>query len=234
MAFEQYTSGEYLKKNPSWGTEDSKWKAAQILEMLDRHALPLRRVGEVGCGAGEILRQLHDKLDPAIEFVGYDVSPQAIDLAQSRATSRLRFQLKDIHDDDVGHFDLILLIDVIEHVQDYFDLLETARRRSTYTMLHIPLDLSALSVARPHSLVDTYNSLGHVHFFVKATTLRILDDVGFDILDWKYTTVFGMTHRPPGSPKLRALNAARKLIHSVSPDLSARLLGGYSLLVLAR
>ena len=27
---ELYTDGSYLKNNPSWGVEDSPWKAAQI------------------------------------------------------------------------------------------------------------------------------------------------------------------------------------------------------------
>ena len=234
MAFEQYASGEYLEKNPSWGAEDSPFKAEQVVAMLRDHPIGLNRVAEVGCGAGVILRQLHDRLETGIEYVGLDVSPQAIDLAQPRATSRLSFRLADIRDEPDDSFDLVLVMDVIEHVQDYFDLLETVKRKTRHTMLHIPLDLSALSVLRQHSLVQSHDALGHVHFFAKETALTALADLGFDVMDWRYTTVYDMTHRPPGSRKLRLLNGCRRAVGAVSPDLSAGLLGGYSLLVLAR
>ena len=234
MAFEQYSSGEYLEKNPTWGAEDSPFKAEQVVAMLRDHPIELRRVGEVGCGAGDILRQLHDRLDTGIEYVGLDISPQAIELAQPRATPRLSFREGDIRDEPDDSFDLVLVMDVIEHVQDYFDLLETAKRKTRHTMLHIPLDLSALSVLRPHSLVASHDTLGHVHFFVKETALAALTDLGFHVMDWRYTTVFDMTHRPPGSSKLRFLNGCRRVVGAVSPDLSAGLLGGYSLLVLVR
>lgn len=234
MAFEQYETGEYLEKNPSWGAEDSPFKANQVVAMLRDHPIDLKRVAEVGCGAGEILRQLHDRLGDGVDYVGLDVSPQAIELAHPRTTSRVSFRVGDIRDEPDGSFDLVLVMDVIEHVQDYFDLLETVKGKTQYTILHIPLDLSALSVLRPHSLVASHNTLGHVHFFVKETALMALADLGFEVVDWRYTTVFDMTHRPPGSRKLRLLNSARRAVASVSPDLSAGLLGGYSLLVLAR
>jgi SAM-dependent methyltransferase len=234
VAFEQYESAEYLEKNPSWGAEDSPFKANQVVAMLRDHPIDLKRVAEVGCGAGEILRQLHDRLGAGVDYLGLDVSPQAIELAQPRATSRLSFRVGDIRDEPDDSFDLMLVMDVIEHVQDYFDLLETVKRKTQYTILHIPLDLSALSVLRPHSLVASHNTLGHVHFFVKETALMALADLGFEVTDWRYTTVFDMTHRPPGSRKLRLLNGCRRAVASLSPDLSAGLLGGYSLLVLAR
>jgi hypothetical protein len=105
---------------------------------------------------------------------------------------------------------------------------------AAYSIFHIPLDLSALTVARPHSLVEAYDSLGHVHFFVKETALRMLSDIGFEVVDWRYTKVFEMTHRPRDNVRLRVLNSARKLVDKVSPDLSAHQLGGYSLLALAQ
>ncbi len=50
-------------------------------------------MAEVGCGAGEILRLLSGELDPATQFVGYDVSPQAHELAAARESERVRFVL---------------------------------------------------------------------------------------------------------------------------------------------
>ena len=57
-----YTSGEYAAKNPTYHVEDSAWKAHQILKIIQRNNLQPLSICEVGCGAGEILRQLQSNL----------------------------------------------------------------------------------------------------------------------------------------------------------------------------
>jgi SAM-dependent methyltransferase len=104
-----YTSGEYLARNPTWHAEDSAWKASQVLGMLNRHGLRPRTVCEIGCGAGAVLRELHDRMDHQPSFVGYEVSPQAFKLAVSRSSERLTFRLGDVLKDD-DRFDLTLLM----------------------------------------------------------------------------------------------------------------------------
>ena len=54
-----YENGRYFDKNPAWHTEDSPWKARQILSCLNRNHIRPKSVCEVGCGAGEVLSQLH-------------------------------------------------------------------------------------------------------------------------------------------------------------------------------
>ena len=80
-AVELYTNDTYLNKNPSWGVEDSAWKAKQIDKILRRHEIMPKSVGEVGCGAGEILRQLA-LLYPEADYSGYEVSPHAFKLCK--------------------------------------------------------------------------------------------------------------------------------------------------------
>src|SRR5213075_586346 len=53
-----YQSGEYLDKNPTYHVEDSAWKARQIFQMIEKNRVKPASVCEVGCGAGEILKQL--------------------------------------------------------------------------------------------------------------------------------------------------------------------------------
>ena len=75
-----YIDGTYLQKNPGWHSEESAWKAQQIDSMLRRHHLEPRTICEVGCGVGEVLKQLQDKVDGTCELWGYDISPQALEL----------------------------------------------------------------------------------------------------------------------------------------------------------
>lgn len=57
-----YLDGRYLIKNPAWLVEESAWKAMQILRMLRRNRISPSNVWEVGCGAGEVLKQIQPQL----------------------------------------------------------------------------------------------------------------------------------------------------------------------------
>lgn len=225
-----YTEGRYLEENPSWHVEDSPWKARQIRRMLERNDLAPRTVCEVGCGAGEILRRLHEELDPTIRFVGYEISPQAFELCRARATDRLEFRLGDIRNDEDAFFDLILLIDLLEHVEDYFQFLRAIKPRSPYKIVHFPLDISVQTVLRNAPMLKSRDSLGHLHYFTKDLALRVLSDTGYEIVDYFYTG----GELPARSPKARVGKLLRKALFPLHQDLAIRLLGGYSLLVLAR
>src|SRR5579872_3669906 len=135
---EIYISGAYLEKNPTWHVEESPWKAKQITRMMKQNDIKPKTICEVGSGAGEVLKQLEEKMDPTCLFWGYDISPQALELSKSRANERLHFKLADIRYEKDVFFDLILILDVIEHVEDYFSLLRDIQPKSTYKIIHLP------------------------------------------------------------------------------------------------
>ena len=57
-----HINGDYLQRNPSWHVAYSPAKAALIQSMMERARIAPRAICEVGCGAGEVLRQLQLKL----------------------------------------------------------------------------------------------------------------------------------------------------------------------------
>lgn len=232
MLEEIYTSGEYLEKNPQWRVEESPWKAEQVLRMLTRNHITPRTICEVGCGAGEILRQLQESMDSTCMFWGYDISPQALELSKSRANERLHFKLVDIRQEQGTFFDLILLMDVIEHLEDYFSFLRETRPRSQYKIFHIPLDLSVQTVLRSNALLKVRQSYGHVHYFTKEIALQTLRDVGYEVVDYFYTA--RAVELPSDEIPRKLLRLPRKLFFAVHPDLASRILGGFSLLILAK
>jgi hypothetical protein len=231
MAESIYRSGEYVEKNPTYHVEDSPWKARQILKMIRKHHLEPRTVCEIGCGAGEILRQLQAGLPETTELYGYEISSQAFALCEERAGERLHFYCEDLLASDAGPFDLLLCIDVFEHVEDYLGFLRKLRPRADYKIFHIPLDLSAQSVLRAGPVMLERAEVGHLHYFMKETALATLRDTGYEVLDWFYTP--GALDNPR-SIKARLASWPRKICSLVNQDLTVRLLGGYSLLVLAR
>jgi len=225
-----YDTGEYLSKNPGWHVEDSAWKVAQIMRMLTAHQLSPRSVCEVGCGAGEILRCLQERLPADCEFTGYEVSPQAFALTETRQNDHLKYHLGDVSKDP-RHFDLMLVMDVIEHLEDYYTFLRMVRSRGSRLIAHIPLDMCVNHLLRAKPLADLRRSVGHIHSFTKESALAVLEETGFRVVDHFYTA--WSIEFPPRTWRRRLALYPRKIAYSMSPDLTARIFGGFSLLVFA-
>jgi len=226
-----YTNGTYLRNNPVWHADDSAWKAGHIATMLERHALAPQSVCEIGCGAGEILRALSTSLDAKTRFVGYEISSDAYQLCRDKANGRMQFHLANLLDADEC-FDLVMAIDVFEHVEDYFAFLRKLRTKGRHKIFHIPLELSAQMVARGRPLLEARRSVGHLHHFSKETALATLEDCGYRVIDHFYTS--GRTELGNLGWKTQLLKWPREALYRVNPDAAARVLGGYSLLVLAQ
>ena len=227
-----YQSGEYLDKNPHWHAADSPWKAGQILKMIRKQNLHPATVCEVGCGAGEILNSLHAQL-PETDFFGYEVSPQAFEICSTKSKNRLQFMLGDLLETD-KRFDLLLCIDVFEHVPNYLSFLEKLRGHAGHFIFHIPLDLSMLTILRPSRLMKTRTGVGHIHMFTAEMALAVLKDTGYQVTDSFFTA--GGLELEKNQRRLRTVlaNLPRRALGKISPRLAARILGGYSLLVLAK
>jgi hypothetical protein len=229
---DMYTNGEYLRNNPTWDVEDAPWKADQIFQMLKKHHLEPQSICEVGCGSGEILRQLQMRMPFTCMFTGYEISPQAFALCQKRENAHLNFNLMIFTGKSGETFDIILLIDLIEHLEDYFQFLREIKNNSHYKILHIPLELFVLSVLYPPFLLGQRRKVGHLHHFSKEIALQILADLGYEILDWEYTPGYSL-ERDYGI-KDRLLKIPRRIFYPLCKDLTVRIFGGYSLLILVK
>jgi 2-polyprenyl-3-methyl-5-hydroxy-6-metoxy-1,4-benzoquinol methylase len=228
-----YSDGTYLTNNPGWHADDSQWKVGHIARMLERHGIAPASVCEVGCGSGEIVVQLAAKLAPGTQFSGYDISPDAYELCSRKAGGNIQFKLANLLEEDV-RFDLALAIDVFEHVEDCYGFVRGLRDKARHKIFHIPLDLSALAIARGTKLTTMRRTCGHIHYFTKETALALLEHTGHKVIDHFYTS--GATELDDASFgwKARMLKGPRNALYRINPDLAARMLGGYSLMVLAQ
>lgn len=226
-----YRDGRYLKNNPSWHIEESPFKVRQIQRMMRRQNLAPKSVCDVGCGAGLVLSELQPHLPSDCVCWGYDVSPHALAMCSERGNENLHFRLHDIRNGECDtFFDLLLMLDVFEHVEDYIGLVRDIRSKAKQKLFHIPLDLSVQAVLRKNGLLLRRDHHAHLHYFTKETALRTLTDVGYTIIDYFYT---------PRCIELgdlliqKIVRTPRKISFAAFPDLTVRVLGGYSLLVLA-
>lgn len=225
----RYTSGEYLWKNPDWHAGDASSKARDIERILQRNGIRFQSLVDVGCGTGNIIQELATTY-PNARYVGFDVSPQAIELARRCERQNVTFVEGEIsRAGDHGRYDVLLLIDVLEHVDDYLTFLRSLRPRASFHVFHVPLDMNIQGIVGNKQILFR-DEIGHLHYFSKATALRTLEDVGYRVIDWFYTGLEASSH--PGL-KIRAANLVRRALYPLAPDFAVKLLMGYSIMVLA-
>jgi predicted TPR repeat methyltransferase len=229
-----YTNGEYFKNNPTWSAEDSEWKAGIIQSIIERNKIAIDDLVEVGCGAGGILTSLAERNSSIKALKGYDVSPQAIMLAEKRKSERVNFYLADfINDRSQTNADIILVIDVLEHISDYYGFLQKLKGKARHFIFHIPLDLSCRTILKPHVMLQQRQAVGHLHYFSEEMVWWFLRDSGFTVIDWEYTKPITDIIKSI-SLKQFVKKRLRNFSYAINKKKSVKLWGGYSLMILAR
>jgi len=228
---DSYQSGDYLKNNPTWDQEDSPWKAKQVVKILHQHHVQPQTVCEVGCGAGAVLGALH-VIQPNVQYTGYDISPDAESFWRPFQQQGIQLHVGDFFQCQQSHYDVILLLDVLEHVADPHQFLQDLKPYAPHVVIHFPLDLSALSVLRESPLLYVRRKVGHIHYFSKGLALELLEECGYEIVDAQYTGA--ARSAPQRSMKTKCFSYVRQLLSFFQKDIAVRLLGGETLIVLAR
>jgi SAM-dependent methyltransferase len=228
-----YLNGAYFANNPDWDIADAKWKVAVIATLLKQNNLNVSDVIEVGCGAGENLVELAKLLPSIKKLTGYDISPQAIELAQKKISDRISFFNEDPAINPSVSTDLLLVIDVLEHIDDFYGFLRKLKTKSEHFVFHIPLDLSCRTILKPHVLLQQRQSVGHIHYFSKDLAEWALQDTGYEIVDWVYTRPV-VDIEPARSFKRWVKKILRNLSFAVNKEWSVKRWGGYSIMILAK
>jgi SAM-dependent methyltransferase len=225
LASEIYSDGTYLASNPDWHAADSAWKADQCRLVIDQLRLRPGSIADVGCGAGGVIAHVGRSFSDA-ELSGFDPSGAAIDMAR-RDHPEVEFHVGTV----TGRHDLVLVMDVIEHVEDPFGFMRDLRPHAGVVLLHVPLELNAYYVWRD-VLMENRRRLGHIHYFTKETALALVKDAGYDILAHRYTPSY-VDHAGTDA-KSRVITAVQRAAFRLAPDRATVLVGGYSLMVAAR
>jgi SAM-dependent methyltransferase len=229
--YEIYTSGEYLCNNPDWDRADSEWKACNVIKLINKNLIQPFFIIDVGCGTGGVLVSLKNSI-PNASYKGFDISPDAKIFWDQQTSPGIEFKVADFLSEANSQCDILLLLDIIEHLVDPFDFLTKIKYRSKFFIFHIPLDLSAQTVLREKPLLKVRKKNGHIHYFTKNLVLSLLEECDYEVIDWFYTGgAFNIK-----KTKLSGLlaKALRSLFNFINKDISARLLGGETVMILAK
>lgn len=224
-----YRDGQYLKKNRRWHEEDSPYKAAIVCRIIAANAVHPKSIADIGCGSG-LVAELIAKAYPDARVDGYDVSPDAASFWGRRKAANLSFELQDYAQSE-RRYDLALCLDVFEHVEDYFSFLRSIRPNSRLVVFNIPLDMNVLKLLTP-GIRRARSEVGHLHYFNTYSARETLKDCGYEIVDSFISTPIFSTLPRNIFQWLVAL--PRMTLSLANRSLAATLVGGHSLVVLAK
>ena len=217
-----YRDGRYATVNPGWHAEDASAKAEVVVGAAARLGLAPKRLVDVGCGTGDVLSEVAQRL-ATTQALGIDPSPEAIAIAQQHSRPGLQFESGEL-EGVLSEWDLVLCLDVVEHVADDRAFLKALRRIAPHVVFRFPLDESV--VDRVTGRVARHRTqYGHLHAYTRRRILKRLRGCGYRVLLEQYHRI------PPTTPG--RLDRWRALGLALWPHGAVRVLGGYSLVVVA-
>lgn len=239
-----YLSGGYAAHNPGWHIEDSPWKSRKIIEVIPDHILNTLPgsvcIVDVGCGAGEILKRTSEFLKirgQRVESHGYDISHQAISRAR-RYFPRGIFHQEEFSRDSLKRqnhpIDILLMIDILEHLPHPEKLLMETAAASRYAVCHIPLEQN-LEVRLRGLRARFKKTVGHLHFYTKESAAALLENNGFRIERMIFTCLdYDAGCLMKSLPRRLIAQPLRRAFFKRHPDFTARILGNCSLMLFLR
>ena len=138
---------------------------------------------DVGCGTGNLLSALEDR---GMNLTGIDTSKESLDLAKAKLKQgSVRLENKSVFDLD-ERFDLVFLMDVLEHMEDDTALLkylhDKVSRKNGYLILTVPAHRFLYS--------GFDRSVGHFRRYDKKTLTSLLEENGFKpLVCWGYGSI---------------------------------------------
>jgi SAM-dependent methyltransferase len=165
--------------------EDGHWwfvgKRLLVAALLEGELAPAeRRVLDVGCGTGGVLAHLAGR---SATF-GVDRSPRALEHCRARGIERVACAEAGGLPFAPASFDVVLLLDVLEHVPDEAALLGAVRR------LLRPKGVVLVSVPAFQFLWSTHDDvLMHLRRYTAGGLRRALERGGFSVRRLTYTNV---------------------------------------------
>ena len=184
-----------------------QWRHQILLQQLKRADQPIRNALEIGCGHGVVRELIERDLDISVD--GCDLSQHALQMAE-KGKGKGRLLVYNIFDRNpamMKAYDLVLLMDVIEHLEDDLEFLKAA-------LDHLkPNGLVAINVPAHMALYGKYDDVaGHKRRYNAARVKSLFQQTNvrpLSIVSWGFSLV-------------PILFARKLLLHFVSSERTIR------------
>jgi len=168
----------------------------EILDLMPKFS---PRVLEIGCGAGQTL-ELIKNLKLCENTVGIELFENAANSAISRVDKVYRLDIeKDVAPEKLGQFDLILILDVLEHLIDPWNVLQSVVKEylkpSGKMIISLP-NARHFTCVLPLLINGDFNykekgilDKTHLRFFTRKSGEKMLEEAGLSIEKVKSTSL---------------------------------------------
>lgn len=183
-------------------TSDHFWirRRFQVMTRLADSLLSnCRSAAEIGCGNGLLQREIENRYRKPV--TGFDLNVLALQKNVSRISPLYCYDIHQRNPEFRGHFDLLLLFDVLEHIEDESDFLQSVRfhlASSGVLLINVPAHQSLFS--------DYDRAAGHVRRYSINQLAKLAECNGLRI---RFSTYWGLPLLP-----LLLLRKAMKLDRS--------------------
>jgi SAM-dependent methyltransferase len=246
-----YLTDEYVSNNPSLHREDSSWKISKIIPFVDAVIGRINKkeinVLDVGGGAGLILNavssHIEKKYGKKVNKFALDLSPAMLEIQRKENPDLKKALNESISNTSLNdrEIDLVLMIDVLEHIPNPTDALAELRRISRFAIFKVPLEnnlclITKNLITKNRAKAKAAASIGHINFYtfgkLKGQTEKYLGKV----IDSSFTNVFDyflQTKKEKGVMKL-CYYAIASLIFKLSPRLCSLLFNDFVMILAER
>jgi ubiquinone/menaquinone biosynthesis C-methylase UbiE len=219
---------QYLKQNPDLDAGDIPWKIEHIKKLIGRRKFS--NILEIGCGSGLIVAELSRFIDIK-NSIGSDLSLPILHSAKTSAPNNKYvlangegLPFKD------SSLDLVLIVDVLEHIHDPIKMLKEVKRISKNLMLLVPLEYGHLSnvvysIQQLLRIPTNKEQYGHIHRFNRKDIFKILEKLDLKMEDFSITLI-----NPPVFKTLfgRVYTRLSKIIYKLSKRQHEKIFGGHT------
>lgn len=161
--------------------EETHWwhiaKRKTVKNLLKRHLKKGKnKILDIGCGAGKNIESLQD----LGTVWGIDSSPEAIKFCKKRGLKNLKLGRAEETKFPANFFDLVTLLDVLEHTDDNKALLESRRILKQKALLVVTVPAFPILWSKWDEV------LHHKRRYTKHALRKLLEKKGFEILNISY------------------------------------------------
>lgn len=157
------------------------------------YELPVNNMLDVGCGTGEMLKQLNDK-KPQIKLTGIDISEMMLEKAKHKLNGKANFILCDAEKLPFANnsFDLVICNDSFHHYPAPMNVLKEFYRILNHDGILLISDYSIIFPIRQlMNIFIKFSNDGDVHIYSKKEIVNMLYKTSFKEINYKKIDLTG-------------------------------------------
>ena len=164
-----------------------EWKGKNLATIIQRNGLNINSIAELRGGSGVVINVVRSSLN--IEDAdNYELTDFSINEGRKRFRS-IQFIKKDLLKGDITkNYDLVILSDIIEHVEDDIGMIKKALEYSKYVALKILIEKYLFSklfeIIGVKDKIGVNHSAGHLHEYSASSVWNLFKEIDMEIMDF--------------------------------------------------